>query len=160
MNIESVKVYVGCALASAPKDFISKIELLKQAINQLEINELRFNVLEFVTDPNATNQEVFENDIGCVKRCDFMVADFTYPSTGLGFEVSTALELGKPVIGLVDEGATISRLVKGIQPKPDKVFKLYAYTDMVEIGLSAIRELSVPIEAPQNYLQFLLNHRQ
>jgi hypothetical protein len=39
-----------------------------------------------------------------IKSCDFMIAETSFPSISVGYEISLALRLGKPVLVLYSEG--------------------------------------------------------
>jgi len=57
---------------------------------------------------------VFNWDIRhCVADCDLFVGVCDYPALGLGWELSEAANLGKPIIATAHESALISRLVLG-----------------------------------------------
>jgi len=44
--------------------------------------------------------EYYRRMIGWIKKADLVVAEVSYPSTGIGYEISLALQEGKPVIAL------------------------------------------------------------
>jgi hypothetical protein len=125
---KSISIYFGCALKHAPEDYKESIRSLKDKLSTLEGIE----ILEFVVKPGATPKEVYENDITQhVMNCDLMIADFSHPSLGLGYEVATMIEKrNKTVIGFAHKDAKVSSLILGIQ---NKNFSFQTYSDMSEI---------------------------
>jgi len=107
-----MKIYVGCALKNAPEEYKEYIASFKEKLRSIE----GVTILDFINNPNATPKEIYRNDIhGCVADCDLMIADFSHPSLGLGYEVSTMLEKrNMPVIGIAHKDAIVSFLILGI----------------------------------------------
>ena len=64
----------------------------------------------------VTPEEVFERDIKTLNVCDIVVADVSYPSLGVGFEIAYALLKGKKVIAFCREDRfnKTSALIRGI----------------------------------------------
>lgn len=125
----SLRIYIGCALKHAPQVYKDEIFALKQQLATLPFVE----ILEFVTNPHSTPTKVYHNDIiHCVMNCDLMVADFSYPSLGLGYEVATMLEVRKkPVLGFAHTNAIVSSLILGI---PHANFTFSRYERMLDIA--------------------------
>ncbi len=80
----------------------------------------------------ATPEEVFERDIEKLDECDVLVADVSYPSLGVGFEIAYTLLKGKPVIAFCREDRLekTSALIRGIRWSN---FKLIVYRDVHEL---------------------------
>ena len=50
-----------------------------------------------------------------IKKCDVMIAEVSYPSTSVGYEISLAMEKGKPVIAMYSEkGGDCPLVIKGL----------------------------------------------
>ena len=77
-------------------------------------------------------REVFERDIGLLDACDVVVADVSYPSLGVGFEIAYALLRGKRVIAYCssERYEKTSALVRGISWQS---FRLIAYNSETEL---------------------------
>jgi len=107
------KVYVGCAMFNAPSEYLLEIAEIKEAIKE----GLACEVLEFLPLGTGTPEEVYTNDIHqMVEACDIMIAEVSFPSLGLGWELGTMVEkLRKPVIMCAKKGAKVSRLVQGAE---------------------------------------------
>ncbi len=110
--MEKLKIYVGCALKHASLEYKQRIALFKEQLPK----HLNCEILEFVTESDATPKEVYNNDIGgCVKECHLMVADVTHPSLGLGYETGTIVEkYKKPVLFLAETGSLVSKVILGV----------------------------------------------
>ncbi|MGB9708556.1 nucleoside 2-deoxyribosyltransferase [Infirmifilum uzonense] len=71
------------------------------------------------TDKGMSHQEVFERDIRLLDEADILIAEVSYPSLGVGFEIAYALLKGKTVMALVkkDRVESLSSLIRGITMK-------------------------------------------
>lgn len=121
------KIYIGCALTHAPQEYKDMIDSLKRILRE------KYEILDFIGLVNGTAQDVYKWDTNCVKTCDYFIAECTYPSIGLGAELGTALEIGKPVLAVAHESAKVTRYVLGVT-KPDYTFARYKeLQDLVDI---------------------------
>ncbi len=117
-------IYVGCGLTHAPQEYKDEIEKLKKTLGQ------KYSIIDFREPENGTNQDVFEHNSAGAKNCDLMVADCSHPSIGLGFEIATALNSHRPVLGVAHKSANVSRFVLGIN---SPLFSLIRYQSMDEV---------------------------
>ena len=118
------KIYLACSLTHAPEDFKNHIAKLKDSLRH------KYEVTDFLGLELGTPQDVFKHDIGGVKTCDLLLADCSHPSTGLGFEIATALYNHKPVLGVAHGDAEVSRFILGIN---NPLFSLVRYRDTDEV---------------------------
>ncbi len=58
-------------------------------------------------------REVYERDTVWIRACDALVAEVSTPSHGVGYEISYALSLGKPVLCVFQEGRLVSKMLTG-----------------------------------------------
>jgi hypothetical protein len=109
--MRKLRLYVGCSLTQAPKEFKDEVEELKWELRE------HFEVFDFVGLEKGTPADVYKWDIhNCVAKCDLFVAICDFPAIGLGYEMATAIEkLGKPTLLLVRHGILLTRLVLGIE---------------------------------------------
>ena len=113
------KLYVGCAISGLPQaekeKFLGMITELKDTLRG------HFEVLDFLTatNTNGTPTEIYIRDIvECVEHADYMLAICDYPSTGLGYEMATAIEKrGIPVLAMAHRTSNVSKLIIGITAK-------------------------------------------
>jgi nucleoside 2-deoxyribosyltransferase len=73
-----------------------------------------------VADPHVeeneagmSESEIFERDMHLLDGCDCMIAEVSIASTGVGYEVCSALNLGIPVQCVYREGSTVSAMLLG-----------------------------------------------
>jgi nucleoside 2-deoxyribosyltransferase len=75
---------------------------------------------------------VFRRDTQGVRDCDVLVAEVSTRSHGVGMEIMLAQTLGKPVIGLHQSAAPVSRLLQGA---PNTRLFEYASMDALQLRL-------------------------
>lgn len=88
--------------------------------------------LEKMIDPG----EVYKRDVTWIRACDALIAEVSVPSHGVGYEIGFALELGKPVLCLAQEGISVSKMLTG---NPHPALQVKSYQDIAE-GFRSIRE--------------------
>ncbi len=66
-------------------------------------------------DGGVPAEEVFARDTAWLRACDAVIAEVSTPSHGVGFEIAYALERGKPVLCLAQEGVRVSKMLTGIR---------------------------------------------
>ena len=79
---------------------------------------------------DGRDASIHERDVAWLKESDFLVAEVTVPSLGVGYEIGRAAEWGKPVLCLFRPGAgrTLSAMIRG----SDRV-RLQEYRDTAEL---------------------------
>jgi len=138
-----IRVYVGCGLTHAPPDFIQEVERFKRLL------KTHCTVLDFMgISQTASPREIYEWDIHkCVMGSDLMIAIANYPSTGMGYEASTQIELRrKPVLFLASATAKVSDLILDIN-HPFVQFR--RYDSLVQDGMRYAIEAISSILAQQ-----------
>jgi nucleoside 2-deoxyribosyltransferase len=75
---------------------------------------------EKVLDPRV----VYERDVNWIRGAQALIAEVSAPSHGVGYEVGLALELGKPVLCLHEQGRAVSKMITG-NPHPKLSVKAY-----------------------------------
>lgn len=60
-----------------------------------------------------TPRDVYERDVKWVRECDVLIAEVGVPSHGVGYEIGYALNVGKPVLCLAQEGRRVSKMITG-----------------------------------------------
>ncbi len=64
---------------------------------------------ESVIDPVT----VYQRDIAWIQACDAMIAEVSTASHGVGYEIAYAIGLGKPVLCLYRQRASVSKMITG-----------------------------------------------
>jgi nucleoside 2-deoxyribosyltransferase len=119
-----MKIYLANSLTYASQEFKNSMIGLRQELKK------NFEVLEYFGLESGDDTEVYKHDIACVKDCDLVLAEVSYPSTGLGIEIATALHLGKKVLAVAQQNVKVSRMVTGL---PDNNFKFERYSTIKDI---------------------------
>src|SRR5437868_6444064 len=96
-----MKIYFAGSIRSGRSDwFIYRqiIELLASYVNVLteHIGDPELSI----TGENLPDKEIHERDLGWLKSCDYLVAEVTRPSLGVGYEIGKATEWKKEVLCL------------------------------------------------------------
>lgn len=60
-----------------------------------------------------TPRDVYERDVKWIRECDVLIAEVGVPSHGVGYEIGYALNEGKPVLCLAQEGRRVSKMITG-----------------------------------------------
>ena len=89
---------------------------------------------------NLTPRDVYERDVNWIKNCDVLIAEVSVPSHGVGYEISFALNMGKPVLCLYQKERKVSKMITG---NPDNALSVCAYSSVEE----AISQASIFIKA-------------
>jgi len=84
---------------------------------------------------SGTSEDVYNYDIHRnVGLCDIFIGDCTYPSTGLGWELGTAVEKRKiPVLAIAHVSSKVTRLVKGAECTKNPQYHFKTYERLEEI---------------------------
>ena len=83
----------------------------------------------FVTDQNNTSRQIYERDMDWMDQADFVVAEVSTPSLGVGFEIARAISLDKKILCLshTDKHDSLSAIISGC---PD--VRIVVYSDINE----------------------------
>ncbi len=76
--------------------------------------------LEAIVSP----QDVYERDVTWIRNADALIAEVSVPSHGVGYEVGYALNAGKRVLCLSQQGRKVSKMISG-NPDPNLLFRTY-----------------------------------
>jgi len=114
-----MKIYLTNSLTYASEEYKSEMLKLRELLKQ------EYKVLEYLGLVNGNAGDVFRNDIECVRNCDMLLAEVSYPSTGQGFEIASALDLGKKVLAFAKQNAVVTRMILGIN-YPNFKFERYS----------------------------------
>ena len=108
-------IYFSCSLTGGRKDeavYAAMVDYLLSkghAVPTAHLAHADVMALEQVVDAH----EVYRRDIAWIHRCDALIAEVSTPSHGVGYEVSYALSLGKPVLCCYRKGARVSKMLLG-----------------------------------------------
>ncbi len=119
------KIYVGCALTHASPEFRDSIALFKDRLRS------SYDVLDFtgVLDSwTILSTEIYTHNRRCVINSDLFIAECSYPSTGLWYEIATAIENNKKILLIAHQDALVTRMILWIPEDKAKMVR-YNYLD-------------------------------
>ncbi len=76
--------------------------------------------LEAVVSP----RDVYQRDVTWIANADALIAEVSVPSHGVGYEIGFALNCGKPVLCIFQQGRKVSKMVSG-NPDPNLIVQTY-----------------------------------
>lgn len=71
-------------------------------------------------------EDVYTRDVHWITECDFLLAEVSTPSHGVGYEIGYALALGKRVLCLYRKGRKVSKMILG---NPHPKLSVHTYDD-------------------------------
>lgn len=110
-----MKVYFACAIVGGRGDETIYQQLVDALLADGHEVPTAMNagpgwqVMEDSPDPN----EVYRRDTAWIDDSEAMVAEVSTPSHGVGYEISYALERGKPVLCLYQRERKVSKMLSG-----------------------------------------------
>jgi hypothetical protein len=96
---------------------------------------------------NGTVEAIRKQDMIWLQKADAVIAEVTSPSLGVGFELATAEQLGKPILALYrpQEGRRLSAVIAG---SPHIEILVYNEVDELELPIQEfVAALSQPNSA-------------
>jgi nucleoside 2-deoxyribosyltransferase len=69
-------------------------------------------------------RDVYERDVIWIRKADALIAELSAPSHGVGYEIGFALNVGKPVLCIYQEGRKVSKMISG-NPHPKLTVRSY-----------------------------------
>jgi nucleoside 2-deoxyribosyltransferase len=133
-----MNVYFACSITggrafeSAYQEFARFLLENGHEVPTAHLAESNVIALEKVIDP----REVYDRDVCWIRACDALIAEVSAPSHGVGYEIGFALEHGKPVLCLAQNGITVSKMITG---NPHDALDVKCYQDVTE-GIGFIRD--------------------
>lgn len=107
---------------------LRKDDFYKVIVNTLESQGITVFAPQFL--PPTSAEEIYRRDVERVRMCDFLVAEVSNPSLGVGMELMLAIELQKPVLLFRQKSANqLSRMVQGA-----KGIALFEYEKTDDVG--------------------------
>ena len=143
-----MNIYFACSITGGRQDEL----VYQKLVDILEKNGHRVPTallaspdvmpLEGVISP----EEVYERDIRWISECDFLLAEVSTPSHGVGYEIGYALGLGKRVLCLYRKGRKVSKMILG-NPHPQLTIHAYESPNQAIFLLSSYLENITQAEA-------------
>jgi nucleoside 2-deoxyribosyltransferase len=90
--------------------------------------------------------DVYTRDVRWITECDFLLAEVSTPSHGVGYEIGYALTLGKKVLCLYRQGRKVSKMILG-NPHPQLTVRDYETPDQAVSMLNSYLKAQSTTEA-------------
>jgi len=110
-----MNIYFACSITGG-RQYEKTYQALTRAlladgheVPTAHLAESEVKALEKVISP----REVYLRDSAWIQDCDVLVAEVSTPSHGVGFEIASALSIGKKVLCLYQEGQAVSKMITG-----------------------------------------------
>jgi len=142
-----MKIYLAAPMLGV-RDALPTVRRVAEALEAAGHEILTRHVLDDVLDiaRGMTPGEVYERDVKLMEEADVCVAEISYPSLGVGFEIAYALLRGKPVIALCrrDRLEKTSALIRGIHGLRFKIIPYSTASEAVELLLGELEAAAGP----------------
>ena len=126
-----MNIYFACTITGG-REYESVYQQLTRAlldagheVPTAHLAESNIVDLEQVVRP----RDVYARDINWIQASDILLAEISVPSHGVGYEIGFALDLGKPVFCLYQEGRAVSKMITG---NPHPALTVSSYTDVAD----------------------------
>lgn len=133
-----MKIYFACSITGG-----RQYETTYQALTKFLLDEghdvptahlAQSNILDL--ERIAGPADVYARDVNWIQESDFLLAEVSVPSHGVGYEIGYALGLEKPALCLHDANCPVSKMITG---NPNPLLRVEAY-ETVEQAFTLIRE--------------------
>lgn len=143
---QDLKTYISCPLTHSPEETRQVYKKIQLA---LDLANLNCHAPHTWADPiikgvvDVTAEQVYKNDYNHVVTAQLVIAVLNEPSLGVGIELQIAQQYGIPIIGVVHEDVTVSRMALGI-PQMLRIIKYKDLPDMLKQLNNVLHEVVVP----------------
>lgn len=124
-----MKIYIGCGLTHVPREifdrYVGYLHELAASLRAIpEVASVRYALVDsdpqLAVKPSSDRAALcYDWDRRMVEEADLMVADASFPSTGLGIELQIAETAGIPIIMLIGDHG-INRVASAHYQNPDR----------------------------------------
>lgn len=131
MKSAETKIYFAGAIRGGREDVALYLEIIEQLRGYGRV------LTEHICDEELTalgesddDRAIHDRDLSWLKEAEYVVAEVTTPSLGVGYEIGKATEWGKPVLCLFrpDKGRSLSAMIAGSER-----VKVLEYQNTVEL---------------------------
>jgi hypothetical protein len=111
-----MNIYFAASIRGGRDDWSSYLEIVKQLrgfgdVLTEHVGDARLSAM----GEDIGDQKIHDRDLDWLRESDYLVAEVTTPSLGVGYEIGKATEWGKPVLCLYrpTEGRKLSGMIAG-----------------------------------------------
>ena len=129
-----MKIYFSCSITGGRQDqpiYAALVESLQASGHEVLTAQLS-NAAILDEERVISASAVYQRDVAWVNECDALIAEVSTPSHGVGYEISLALSLGKPVLCCYQAGRPVSKMILG---NDHPALQLAAYQSIPELLL-------------------------
>jgi len=111
-----MKIYFAGSIRGGRQDAALYYEIVQQLKTRGEVFTEHIGDTELgVLGQDIGDGKIHDRDLDWLRESDFLVAEVTTPSLGVGYEIGKATEWGKPVLCLYrqTEGRSLSAMISG-----------------------------------------------
>lgn len=110
-----MNIYFACSITGGRQDEAVYTELVQALLAAGHEVPTAVNAQPGPNIAEARHEavEVYTRDTAWIDESDALVAEVSTPSHGVGYEISYALERGKPVLCLYSQNVAISKMLSG-----------------------------------------------
>lgn len=108
-------VYFACSITGGRQEekiyqlIVAELLNLGYSVPTAHLSQSDVTEIENTADP----RETYTRDINWIREAQALVAEVSTPSHGVGYEIAFALSLNKPVLCLVHENKSVSKMISG-----------------------------------------------
>lgn len=125
------KIYFAASIRGGRDDKETYLEIINHISTKAKVltEHIGKPSLTSFGEKNTTDEYIFQRDVNWIKESDFIIAEVTNPSLGVGYELKLAEELNKKTLCLFNEtkGKRLSAMING-----NKFFKVKNYKTILE----------------------------
>ena len=141
-----MNVYFACSITGGRQDELvyQKLVAALQAHGHVVPTALLASPEVMPLESVVAAEDVYARDVGWISECDFLLAEVSTPSHGVGYEIGYALSLGKRVLCLYREGRKVSKMILG---NPHSKLSVHSYVNgdqAVQLLTEYLKNISEP----------------
>ena len=131
-----LKVYLAASMRGGGEgkgyDALRELACLVEDLGHIPMNEVCWERAPLVKAKGKGDDHLYNRDMAWLKMADCLIADITYPSLGVGYEVAVAIREQKiPVLGLYHRSVKdLSAMFNG---NTEPLFHIESYSDTNDI---------------------------
>lgn len=111
-----MKIYFAGSIRGGREDTSLYLQIIRQldAYGHVLTEHIGDSELSTLGE-GGSDREIHDRDLAWLKEADYLVAEVTTPSLGVGYEIGRALEWGKPILCLFrkSSGRALSAMIAG-----------------------------------------------
>lgn len=125
-----MKIYFAGSIRGGREDRELYFAIIRLLQNYGEVLTEHVGDVGLISETDLDDKEIHERDLTWLRECDFVVAEVTQPSLGVGYELGRAVEWNKKVLCLYrpSEGKSLSAMIAGAEN-----IDVHEYQDLIDL---------------------------